>query len=343
MGVARPVQPKHQDMIADAGALPLLIQLLKVHGKSSSASGSHSSTGGVSRRAADTITNLAHENVGIKNRVRFEEGIRPLIALLESEDPKVQRAAAAALRTLAFKNEENKVEIVEGDALPKLIFMLKSPDSGIHYEAVGVLGNLVHSTKEIKLKVLKVGALQPVIGLLSSNCMESRREAALLLGQFATTPGAGDYKRKIAQRGALPLLIKMLDHSDPHLKEMAAFALGRLAQNSDNQAGICQAGGLQPILNLLSFSSGNVQHNAAFALYGLAENEDNVPDIVRQDGVRLLRTGNFMIQVKAKRAAVVVCKETCIHSVCLFFFGRGRLARPQKSALTKQSNASRTS
>jgi hypothetical protein len=33
---------------------------------------------------------------------------------------------------------------------------------------------------------LQEGALQPVINLLSSVCPESQREAALLLGQFAT-------------------------------------------------------------------------------------------------------------------------------------------------------------
>ena len=40
------------------------------------------------------------------------------------------------------------------------------------------------------------GALQPVIGLLSSRCTESQREAALLLGQFATATVTGneDYK-----------------------------------------------------------------------------------------------------------------------------------------------------
>ena len=87
--------------------------------------------------------------------------------------------------------------------------------------------------------MLDEGALQPVIGLLSSACTESQREAALLLGQFATTDP--DYKTKIVQRGAVPPLIEMLGHHDPQLKEMAAFALGRLAQNSENQAGIVQA------------------------------------------------------------------------------------------------------
>ncbi len=46
-------------------------------------------------------------------------------------------------------------------------------------------------------QVLEEGALQPVIGLLSSPCPESQREAALLLGQFATT--AADTKARIAQ------------------------------------------------------------------------------------------------------------------------------------------------
>jgi hypothetical protein len=92
--------------------------------------------------------------------------------------------------------------------------------------------------QHIKKKVLEEGALQPVIDLLSSKCHESQREAALLLGQFATTEP--DFKAKIVQRGAVPPLIEMLKLDDVQLKEMAAFALGRLAQNVDNQAGIVQ-------------------------------------------------------------------------------------------------------
>jgi hypothetical protein len=62
------------------------------------------------------------------------------------------------------------------------------------------------------LVVMQEGALQPVIGLLSSKCTESQREAALLLGQFATT--TDDYKAKIVQRGAVPPLIAMLGQGD---------------------------------------------------------------------------------------------------------------------------------
>lgn len=97
----------------------------------------------VLRRAADAVTNLAHENSNIKVRVRYvlltkkdpliifwcfssflllpieigtcrmEGGIPPLVELLDFTDTKVQRAAAGALRTLAFKNDENKNQVTQ--------------------------------------------------------------------------------------------------------------------------------------------------------------------------------------------------------------------------------------
>ncbi|XP_047259655.1 ARM REPEAT PROTEIN INTERACTING WITH ABF2-like isoform X3 [Capsicum annuum] len=233
------IKPEHQQLIVDAGALPHLVNLLKRHRDAQNSR----AVNGVIRRAADAVTNLAHENSSIKTRVRIEGGIPPLVELLEFVDSKVQRAAAGSLRTLAFKNDENKNQIVECSALPTLILMLRSEDTAIHYEAVGVIGNLVHSSPNIKKEVLLAGALQPVIGLLSSSCSESQREAALLLGQFAATDS--DCKIHIVQRGAVPPLIEMLQSPDAQLREMSAFALGRLAQ--DNVADLIKVGGVQKL------------------------------------------------------------------------------------------------
>ncbi|EEE63645.1 hypothetical protein OsJ_18462 [Oryza sativa Japonica Group] len=283
-------KPEHQQLIVDAGALPLLVNLLKRHKNATNLRAVNS----VIRRAADAITNLAHENSNIKTCVRIEGGIPPLVELLESQDLKVQRAAAGALRTLAFKNDENKSQIVDCNALPTLILMLRSEDAAIHYEAVGVIGNLVHSSPNIKKEVLNAGALQPVIGLLSSCCTESQREAALLLGQFASADS--DCKVHIVQRGAVRPLIEMLQSADVQLREMSAFALGRLAQDTHNQAGIAYNGGLVPLLKLLDSKNGSLQHNAAFALYGVADNEDYVSDFIKVGGVQKLQDGEFIVQ-----------------------------------------------
>ncbi|KAI8004795.1 ARM REPEAT PROTEIN INTERACTING WITH ABF2 [Camellia lanceoleosa] len=199
----------------------------------------------------------------------------------------VEKGSAFALGLLAVK-------IVECNALHTLILMLRSEDAAIHYEAVGVIGNLVHSSPNIKKEVLVAGALQPVIGLLSSCCSESQREAALLLGQFAATDS--DCKVHIVQRGAVQPLIEMLQSPDVQLREMSAFALGRLAQDAHNQAGIAHNGGLVPLLRLLDSKNGSLQHNAAFALYGLADNEDNVADFIKVGGVQKLQDGEFIVQ-----------------------------------------------
>ncbi|KAF6984616.1 hypothetical protein CFC21_002591 [Triticum aestivum] len=284
------VKPEHQQLIVDAGALPLLVSLLRRHKNATNSRAVNS----LIRRAADAITNLAHENSNIKTCIRIEGGIPPLVELLESQDIKVQRAAAGALRTLAFKNDENKTLIVDCNALPTLILMLRSEDAAIHYEAVGVIGNLVHSSPNIKKEVLNAGALQPVIGLLSSCCTESQREAALLLGQFASADS--ECKVHIVQRGAVRPLIDMLQSADFQLREMSAFALGRLAQDTHNQAGIAYNGGLLPLLKLLDSKNGSLQHNAAFALYGVADNEDYVSDFVKVGGVQKLQDGEFIVQ-----------------------------------------------
>ncbi|KAK4376279.1 hypothetical protein RND71_006956 [Anisodus tanguticus] len=306
------IKPEHQQLIVDAGALPHLVSLLKRHKNAQNSR----AVNGVIRRAADAITNLAHENSSIKTRVRIEGGIPPLVELLVFVDAK----------------------IVECNALLTLILMLRSEDTAIHYEAVGVIGNLVHSSPNIKKEVLLAGALQPVIGLLRVPSNGRRRATIwfvlfLLMASeykpfYMIVPPVQKAKGKllycldnlqqqtqtevmgssrgnsllqkceihIVQRGAVPPLIEMLQSPDAQLREMSAFALGRLAQDTHNQAGIAHCGGIVPLLKLLDSKNGSLQHNAAFALYGLADNEDNVTDLVKVGGVQKLQDGEFIVQ-----------------------------------------------
>ncbi|KAJ4877746.1 hypothetical protein Rs2_42764 [Raphanus sativus] len=284
------IQPGYQQLIVDAGAIVPTVKLLKRRGICLGCMEANA----VIRRAADIITNIAHDNPRIKTNIRVEGGIPPLVELLNFPDVKVQRAAAGALRTVSFRNDENKNQIVELNALPTLVLMLHSEDPSMHGEAIGAIGNLVHSSPDIKKEVIRAGALQPVIRLLSSTCLETQREAALLIGQFASPDS--DCKVHIAQRGAITPLIKMLQSSDEQVMEMSAFALGRLAQDTHNQAGIGQRGGIISLLNLLDVKTGSVQHNAAFALYGLADNEENIADFIKAGGIQRLQDDNFTVQ-----------------------------------------------
>ncbi|GKB83387.1 reverse transcriptase domain-containing protein, partial [Tanacetum coccineum] len=127
-----------------------------------------------------------------------------------------------------------------------------------------------------------------------STCSESQREDALLLGQFVAADT--DSKVHIVQRGAVGPLLEMLKSPEAQLREMLAFALGRLAQDTHNQAGIAHSGGIVPLLKLLDSRNGTLQHNGAFTLYGLADNEDNVADLISLGSVQKLMDGEFIVQ-----------------------------------------------
>ena len=104
-------------------------------------------------------------------------------------------------------------------------------------------------------------------------------------------------RSKIVQRGALPPLVQMLSAADPQLQEMAAFAIGRLAQNNDNQAGLVHHGAIPSLLKLLACRVPTLQHNAAFAIYGVSDNPENVCDLLVQGVVHCLqRTQDFESQ-----------------------------------------------
>ena len=65
------IKPEHQKRIADSNALPRLVALLKRRVSDGQTGRVGDAATRVARRAADAITNLAHENVLIKNRVRY--------------------------------------------------------------------------------------------------------------------------------------------------------------------------------------------------------------------------------------------------------------------------------
>jgi len=303
---------EYQERVAQPGAVEILVSLLRamvpvvrcgdlaavIPGPEQDPGqlARHESTATALQKVVETVTNLSHERTECKDLVRTAGGIAPLAELLKSSDRKLQRSTAAALRTLAFKNDKNKDLIVECGAVSTLVCLLYARDAAVHNEAVGAIGNLVHSCPKIKTTVLKEGALQPIIKLLQSSCPESRKEAALLLGQFATVQDP-DFKSKIVQRGALPPLVQMLSAADPQLQEMAAFAIGRLAQNNDNQAGLVHHGAIPSLLKLLACRVPTLQHNAAFAIYGVSDNPENVCDLLVQGVVHCLqRTQDFESQ-----------------------------------------------
>ncbi|PPR81814.1 hypothetical protein GOBAR_AA38896 [Gossypium barbadense] len=134
------VKPEHQQLIVDSGALSHLVNLLRRH-KDSSISRAVIS---VIRRAADALTNLAHENSSIKTRVRFaklcncvaktlkrlEEKIHGrvlnhLLYLMRVAEKPVQRRVALALAYLCSPDDQRTI-FIDNNGLELLLGLLGS-------------------------------------------------------------------------------------------------------------------------------------------------------------------------------------------------------------------------
>lgn len=113
------------------------------------------------------------------------------------------------------------------------------------------------------------GAVPLLVTMLGSTDTSLREMAAFALGRCVKL--AHQYRQ--SDLGCSSYRSHQLDaqmaaegFSDPDVSVPGCPCDCRLAQNSDNQAGIVQCGGLVPLLELLESKHYNLQHNAAFAL-----------------------------------------------------------------------------
>ena len=145
------------------------------------------------RRAADAITNLAHENVSIKSRVRTEGGIPPLVALLDSYDAKVLLNALA----------RQESAVLRSPVLGQHFFL-----SVIHQWACRVRQALKHVCAMPQVQRAAAGALRTLAFKNEEN------------------------KNQIVECGALPTLIHMLRAQDAGIHYEAVGVIGNLVHSS---------------------------------------------------------------------------------------------------------------
>lgn len=129
-------------------------------------------------------------------QVREQEGIPPLVVLLEALDIKVQQAAAGALRTLAFKNEGNKEQV-----------------------RVRAGGTAHCCWRRVRVRARGAGA---------NACCQATRTRVHTPMHLPRPPP------QIVECGALPTLIQMLCSEDQGVHYEAVGVLGNLVHSSQH-------------------------------------------------------------------------------------------------------------
>ena len=325
--------PVTQNLVADAGAIPPLVQLLEDPAMRTR------------RKAAAALTSLAVSSTKNQNTIANSGSLALLVKLIDEQySGDVQLYAAGALAELARCNPKNQQAIAKLGCIPKLVKLLVSTSS-VHVleEAAGTLWCLAanHYNNQVaiaeadgiaplvallgrsgpRVQGMAVGALAALalnneknkvaiavllVGLLSPHDKEASSKAARAISRLARAHPTN--QEAISSAGGIPALVSLLD-ANPKSKVVAAVqkefaaALWSMAyDNVTNQAAIAQAGGIPPLIGMLS-SNPEVHGDAAGALHALAADPANRKLIASKGAivplVALLKTAKGAQEVAA--------------------------------------------
>ncbi|CAI9762265.1 unnamed protein product [Fraxinus pennsylvanica] len=112
-----------------------------------------------------------------------------------------------------------------------------------------------------------------LVGKLATGAPDIQRQAAYELRLLAKT--GMDNRRIIAEAGAIPFLVTLLDATDHRIQENAVTALLNLSIHENNKILIMAAGAIENIINVLqSGKTMEAKENAAAAIFSLSIIDD---------------------------------------------------------------------
>lgn len=259
-----------QGLLAEAGAVPLLVRVLG------------SGTPAARQHAARALRNLAGRD-GRNKLQAMQAGAIPLLVelLRPASDPTTRAAAASALSNIACNCEETQRAIAAAGALPVICDLLEPTGCGngrqgeqsaavspggdddqlpgpctlaCREAAAWLLSNLACSTEvrhalakqeavaaSTAVAAAKAGAAPPrssggvvagLVQLLSDGSEGGRQAAARAIKNLAAGQGNG-YKARIAEAGAIPPLVQLLRSPADATRRAASSALWNLAYRAN--------------------------------------------------------------------------------------------------------------
>ena len=303
--------PQMQKAIADAGAIKLLVYLLKegsdaTKERCSRALAALSDNACVANQAAieandgvavlvglldaarvdavrahaaTAIEKLSEGNAKNQERVAAVGGIRALVALLQTgmgADEHTKRSAAAALRAVSAKHSQNQEAVAVAGGIAPLVDLLGV--GGVHSQkqatatlAALALGSQPNCQSVAKLLTALLGSSEPSVTAKAARAIANLASAASRANQVA-----------LSEAGSIDLLVQLLrsrrqGEAPRTLDTEVASALWSMCDsNESNQSKIASAGGAASLIALLDEAGGTESHRAgAGALWSLAENHEH--------------------------------------------------------------------
>ena len=196
--------------------------------------------------------------LGSNRAVIAEAGAIPLLVGLlgtQGTDGAEERAASAALLARRQKfttgalwhlasSADNKVQMASAGAVPLLVGVLASKQAEAREHAAGVMSALARSQGGNKKQVFVQGGIPPLIELLKDPKPMTQRHAACALWGLCDGKD-GVYDKHIADGGAIPSLIAMLNNDDDETRGFAAACLLCVCRDKAAHDAMVEAGAIE--------------------------------------------------------------------------------------------------
>ena len=263
--------PPIQTSIVDNGGISQLAALIK-----------NSTNAAVKAQVAGALWSLSADPK-IKISIAGASCVPPLVSLLGQGDDLAVMHSAKALASIGFDNDNNQVQITQ-----LLIELLSQGTPEGKGRAVLSLQTLREENSTSHHNIAEAGDPEALVDLLKAGIPEAKDFALWSLSLSIRSSNQG----VVAQAGGTPPLIAQLSDHRVHIREQAAAALAKLANNNnDTRSLIATEGGVKPLISLLDTSGSTselVRQNAAAALADLAVDSTARDEIVGMGGIRPL-------------------------------------------------------
>ncbi|GMI87661.1 Plant U-Box Protein 11 [Hibiscus trionum] len=236
-------------LIADAGAIPVLVNLLTADDVS------------LQEHAVTSILNLSiFENN--KSLIMLAGAIPSIVQVLRAGSMEARENAAATLFSLSLA-DENKIIIGSSGAIPALVDLLQHGSTRGKKDAATALFNLCIYQGN-KGRAVRAGIITALLKMLtdSRNCMVD--EALTILSVLASNH---DAKAAIVKASTIPVLIDLLRRGLPRNKENAAAILLCLCKrDAENLVCLSRLGAAIPLTELTKSGTERAKRKATSLL-----------------------------------------------------------------------------
>ncbi|CAM6086171.1 unnamed protein product [Calypogeia fissa] len=253
----------------------------------------------VQRQAAAKLRLLAKYNMENRILIANSGAIKPLVALLNSADPRTQENAVTALLNLSI-NDNNKSEIAAAGAIDPLVHVLKVGNVQAMENAAATLFSL-SVMDDNKVTIGASGAIPPLVHLLINGTPRGKKDAATALFNLSIFH---ENKARIVRAGAIKPLVELMADPAAGMVDKAVAVLANLATIPEGRVAIGEEGGIPALVEVVEAGSQRGKENAAAALLQLCMNSHKHRALVLQEGaipplVALSQSGTARAKEKA--------------------------------------------